>query len=413
MLNRPLQFDHSFFTIMRCLLLVLAACLPGGCTHRDSENPRVMQDVSFKILSNRFQAELQRLRADAGFPGATAAFVLGDGGHATFAIGQADVERGIPMTPDARMLSGSTGKSFVAATALALALEGRLDLDKPIAVWLGSEPWFAHLPNGPHITLRMLLRHQSGLPDHVHSPRFAAALRTKVQTEGLDATLGPLELVALILDTPPLFAAGQGYTYSDTNYILAGLIIERASGKSYYQELRQRFLSPLGLRLTTPADRRRLPGLVPGYIRGKAPFGLPHKIMGDDGALLFNPATEWTGGGLVTNPADLVLWAKTLYEGKAMPGAYLRDLLAAVPKDAAQQARYGASVRYGLGVTLRKSRLGTAYGHRGWAPGYQSGFEYYPAYRMAVALQINQLGGHDMARYVERLADVLRQPVSY
>lgn len=79
------------------------------------------------------------------------------------------------MTPDTRMLSGSTGESFVAAVVLAPVQEGQLDLDQPIAPWLGGEPWFVRLPNGGAITLRMLLRHQSGLMDHLHTEPFEAA----------------------------------------------------------------------------------------------------------------------------------------------------------------------------------------------------------------------------------------------
>lgn len=88
-----------------------------------------------------------------------------------------------------------------------------------------------------------------------------------------------------------------------------------------------------------------------GYNVGDAPFGLPSRVT-TDGALVFNPVTEWTGGGLVTNPQDLARWAKALYEGKALAGIYRDDLLDAVPKDSSQQARYGPDVRYGLGVTI-------------------------------------------------------------
>ncbi len=383
--------------------LLFAAVCAGGCVSTGTGYPHPAQA---DLITERFQQRLEKLRKASGFPGATAAFVFADGKQGAFATGYADREKREPMTPDARMLSGSTGKSFVAAVVLSLVEEGRIELDAPISSWFGKEPWFRHLPNANDITLRMLLRHQSGLRDHVHSEKFAAAIREKMRRYGPDAYLTPLELVSLVLDTEPLFPAGQGYAYSDTNYILAGMIVERVTGNRYYEELRRRFIEPLNLVHTAPADRRELPGLVAGYIRGDAPFGLPNKVM-SDGVLVYNPRTEWTGGGLVTNPQDLARWAVLLYEGKAMRGDYLDTLLDAVPKDVTEQKRFGPGVAYGLGVTLRETPFGKAYGHRGWAPGYLSIFEYYPDHRIAVALQVNELNDHDMTGYLESLVAVL------
>lgn len=87
--------------------------------------------------------------------------------------------------------------------------------------------------------------------------------------------------------------------------------------------------------------------------------------------------------------------------------AYRDDLLDAVPKDSSQQARYGPDVRYGLGVTIRSTDLGMAYGHRGWSSGYLSIFEYYPEHDVAVALQVNALGPYDMADYAVRLGEAI------
>jgi D-alanyl-D-alanine carboxypeptidase len=365
-------------------------------------------------VAGQVQAVLARLRAEQAFPGATAAWVLPDGTLGTAAIGWADREAGVPMTPDARMLSGSTGKSFAAALVLSLVLEGRLELDAPIARWLGHRPWFRRLPNAPELTLRRLLRHQSGLIDHVHSPRFRDAIRARLTEQGPDAAFAPESLVRFVLDTEPLFPAGQGYHYSDTNYVLAGLVVQAVTGRSYYRLLASRLLEPLGLEHTGPADGRRLPGLVAGYVRDELPLPVPAQATGrglkvaEDGVLTYNPATEWTGGGLVTNAADLARWAHLLYRGRALPGEYLDELLDAVRKDESQRARYGEEVAYGLGVTIRRSTLGVAYGHRGWTPGYLSVFEYYPEQRIAVAVQVNELGPHDMAAMAQTLAQAVR-----
>lgn len=360
-----------------------------------------------EVFAGRVQATLDSLRVAEGFPGATAAVVGRPGTLQAFATGWADRDDSTRMRPEARMLGGSTGKSFVAALVLDLVQRSQLDLDAPIARWLGDRSWFDRLPNADDITLRHLLRHQSGLLDHIHDPAFVEAIRAKIEAEGPSAAIQPETLVSFVLDAEPLFPAGAGYHYSDTNYILAGLIIEAVTGSNYYDVLQHQLIAPLGLTLTAPATRNDLPGLAAGYIQGEVPFGLPSKVV-QDGALVYNPVTEWTGGGLVTNAQDLARWARMLYEGEALSGNYLSELLDAVPKDSTQQARHGPDVRYGLGVTIYSTPLGVAYGHEGWTPGYLSIFAYYPDYEIAVAMQVNALGPYDMASYAVHLAQSAR-----
>jgi D-alanyl-D-alanine carboxypeptidase len=225
--------------------------------------------------------------------------VLPDGAILVAAAGWADLEAGTPMTPRARMPSASIGKTYVAAAAVALAREGVLDLDAPVSRWIGDRPWFARLPNRDAITLRHLLTHSAGLADHVHRERFAADLARRWREP--DNPFPPEALVAYVLDLPPLFEAGTGWAYSDTGYILAGLVIEAATGRGWYEEITTRFLAPLDLTLTSPSDRRRLAGLVAGYTTTDNPFGFPAKSVDAAGALAWHPGIEWTGGGWVNN----------------------------------------------------------------------------------------------------------------
>ncbi len=349
-------------------------------------------------LEARFQRELDRLWQLYRFPGATAAFVLADGQQRGFATGYADREQAIQMSPDSLQLAGSVGKSFTAAVVLSLAQDGTLGLDDRVSKWLGRERWYRRLPNQTDITIRMLLNHSSGIPDHVQDERFIRAIRTHVRSSP-DFHFSPQELVQFALDKDALFAPGQGFAYSDTNYILAGMIVERASGSSYYGELLQRFLTPLGFSLTGPADRRGLPSLAPGYVGGSNRFGLPRKTV-SRGMLVVNPINEWTGGGLVSNPQDLARWAKTLYEGKALSKPYVDDLIGSV----APSRKAG---RYGLGVEIEDSDLGPIYGHDGWFPGYRTKMAYFPNYQIAVAMQINTDDDVDERRCVLSLARTL------
>ena len=145
-------------------------------------------------LRHDLQVVLDSLRQADGFPGATAAVALADGRVVGIATGLADRERRTAMTPDTRMFAASIGKMFVAATAVSLAHEGKLDLDAPIARYLGDEPWFSRLGGGSIITLRMLLSHSAGIRNHVGDPRFVEAWR-KGRAADPDFTFAPRQAI--------------------------------------------------------------------------------------------------------------------------------------------------------------------------------------------------------------------------
>ena len=180
----------------------------------------------------------------------------------------------------------------------------------------------------------------------------------------------------------PLFPAGQGWHYSDSNYILVGSILEHLSGQPYYELLKQRVLMPLGLKETIPSDSRRIPGLVQGYAGEGNSFGLPDAML-VDGVFAVNPQAEWTGGGLASTAMDLARWAKLLYEGKAFDASLLPVMLDGVATDT------GSEIRYGLGVVIRPTALGPSYSHGGIFPGYRSVIVYFPEKKLSVALQLN------------------------
>jgi D-alanyl-D-alanine carboxypeptidase len=247
------------------------------------------------------------------------------------------------------------------------------------------------------MTVRQLLTHTSGLPDHVNDPAFGPALLSQ-QVEA--PYLTPRELVGFLLDDEPLFAPGQGWAYTDTGYVLLGLIIEGVTGRGYAQVLEDRILSRLDLP-RTEIQKPRLPRLATGYLDPDNPFGLPERIV-EGGAVVLDPWVEYTGGGLVSNPQDLVRWAKALYEGAALEGPYLDEMLAsAVP--AGDDGRRA----YGLGVFVEETSLGITYGHTGWFPGYSTIVAYYPDYGIAVAFQTNTDAGVALEAYRDALASVV------
>jgi D-alanyl-D-alanine carboxypeptidase len=172
--------SHEGFCIRTVILLLLLLLLMLPCLFSLliilQPNPST---EAASDLSEEFQSALDAFQKQYGFPGATVAYVLQDGTAGVAATGVADIEAGTPMTVQSRMLSASLGKTFVGATAVALAREGILDLDIPVSRWLVDRQWFTRLPNHDAITLRHLLTHSSGLPDHVHLDSFANEVSRK------------------------------------------------------------------------------------------------------------------------------------------------------------------------------------------------------------------------------------------
>lgn len=349
-------------------------------------------------LQNRLQARLDSLHRAGRFPGATLGVALADGRHFGLAVGWADSARRQAMQPGDRMPQGSVGKTYVAAVALQLVEEGTLALDAKVSRYLGRERWFARLPNAESITVRQLMNHTSGLVRYEFNDRFLEDLRSaphrawKVE-----------EQLAYLFDQPAPFAAGQGWEYSDTNYLVLGLIIERLTRRTLNDEIRRRLLEPLGLTETIANEGPELP-IVQGYAGSPNPFGGSEAMM-DGGRMILNPAFEWAGGGWSSSAPDLARWARALYGGRVLSAARLREALDGVP------ARLGPEVRYGLGVILWPSSRGPIVGHSGFFPGYVTEMRYFPD-GFAVVLQLNtsvpRALGQPFGQVMNQLAEIIR-----
>lgn len=370
--------------ILLCALPALATAQPA----KDAE--RIRQAVESRLLE---------MHKDAGFPGMTASYILKNGEQTTIAIGLSDTDSKRKMEPNDRMLAGSIGKTYFAAVTLQMVWEERLQLDEPISKWLGQEPWFGRLPNANTLTLRHLMNHTSGIPEHVLRPGLLDALR-----KNRDKEWKPAELLAFILDEKPLFAPGSSFSYADTNYIVVGMVVESVLGGSFYDEVRKRILEPLKLSDTVPSTSRRLLGLVQGYSMPGSPFGLEGPLI-KGGMFAFNPQMEWTGGGFLTTSADLARWARALYAGTVLPSAMLLEMAKSV------KANTGPGDEYGLGVQIRHTPHGITYGHGGWFPGYLSEVEHFPEHGLTIAVQFNTDHGRKLKRsthgYVVEIAKMI------
>ncbi len=396
----------SVAAIIRALVpliaLGIASCSAPGRSPAVTATPAAAPPAStsaHRALRSRLQATLDSIHAAGRFPGVTAGVVLTDGTAFGLASGFADTALGIRMTPNDRLLQGSVGKTYVAAVALQLVQEGRIALDAKVSRYLGAEPWYGRLANGSEVIVRQLMNHTSGVVRYEFKPEF-----TRDLTANPAKVWQPHELIAYLLDTPAPFPAGQGWEYSDSNYILLGMIIERVTGNTYYAEMQRRLLRPLGLRNTVPSDSRSIPGLVQGYAGPNNPFGGTDAMI-TDGQFAINPQFEWTGGGIASTSEDLARWAKALYDGQAFGQPLMTEALNGVP------ARLGRDVRYGLGVMLRPTALGLTYGHSGFFPGYLTEVMYFPDSKVAIAVQVNtsvqrSLGGSP-TRFIMALANTL------
>jgi D-alanyl-D-alanine carboxypeptidase len=363
------------------MLVMAAACASRGGS-RAATTDVTAEGAGYPEGPAALVASLQRVadsaRAAQKWPGLSVALVMADGRVVAAASGYADTVRKIPLTIRDRLLQGSVGKTYVAAVAMQLVDEGQLDLDAPLSRYLGHTPWLDSVPNGREATVRQIMQHTSGIVRYEFQPAVTARLRAdpfKVWT--------PVERLRALFGTTAPFAAGKGWEYSDTNYILLGIIIERLTGRTYYQEVQRRVLDKLELRNTIPSDKRALPRVANGYAGPKNDLGGYDASIGADGLMAINPQFEWTGGGIASTTSDLARWAKLLYEGKAFPPAMLSRMLEGVP------ARLGGNAQYGLGVIIRPTILGPSWGHSGFFPGYATEMVYFPLSKIAVAVQVN------------------------
>ncbi len=289
------------------------------------------------------RAALRRLAERADAPGAAALVRRTDGDTRFIASGVADIRTGRRVHRDDHFRAGSLTKTVIAAVTLRLAAQGRLGLDDTVE---------EHLPglvrgqgnNGRNITLRQLLNHTSGLFDYTADPELARQL-----AEAADRTHTPASLVRTALAHRPRSAPGAAWHYSNTNYVLLGMVIERATGRSYAAEARREVLAPLGLRGTSfPGARTALPAPHGrGYTRdGGTRSGGARRDVTE-----LNPSSAGAAGELISTLDDLARLVSGLLRGEAAPRAELRRMR----DTSASGGRYGMGlfpVRLPCGVTL-------------------------------------------------------------
>ena len=323
----------------------------------------------------RLQDKLDSLRNAGNFPGLSISIATANS-TVNLCSGYSDIEKKMPLTPSHLLLQGSVGKTYVSAIAINLIKDGKLKLEEKVSSYLGHLDWYHRIPNAASITVRQIMNHTSGVMRYEFKPDFINDLNAHPTKYWK-----PAELLNYVLDEKAAFTPGEGWEYSDTNYILLGMIIEYLTGMKYYDFLDQKILKPFHLSNTKPTDKIILPGIAQGYAGKENEFGKKEKMVSDDGSFVINPQFEWTGGGIYSTTEDLAKWGKLVYQGKICDtNLLLRD---AVP------AKLGRDTKYGLGVIIRPTQLGIAYGHSGFFPGYLTEMYYFTEKKICVAVQCN------------------------
>jgi D-alanyl-D-alanine carboxypeptidase len=337
------------------VLLAAAGLLLAVTGPATASAPAPAHSASLKSLT-------QQLVAD-GAVGAIAAARHGED-QAQAAAGIADLASGQRMRPDDRYRTGSITKTFVAVVVLQLAGEGTLRLDDTIDRWLPGL-----VPGGDKITIRELLNHTSGLQDYFNDAAFDSQVRSGQQ-------FTPAQLLAIANALGPVFPPGTSWAYSNTDYVLLGLIVEKATGHSLPAELARRIFRPMDLENTSfPVDQTSIPGdHAHGYVDlpGSPPLDLTTRV---------NPSAAWAAGALVSTVGDITSFYQDLFNGRLLRPDLLAAMTTTVPTN--------AGIDYGLGIFSIALPCGTAWGHNGDFYGYDNIALTSPDGRHQIAFMIN------------------------
>ncbi|MCB9795043.1 MAG: beta-lactamase family protein [Alphaproteobacteria bacterium] len=322
---------------------LLLACAAPDTDSAEAFDPALAADIQDAL-------DAERRHIDA--PGAALAVSLPGQPLGLFASGEADLEAALAVSPDMVFRVGSITKTFVSAALMQEVEAGRVDLDAALSTWL---------PEAPHadeVSLRQALTHRSGFPDYVETLTFLSEL---------DRRWTPEELLALIADDALLFEPDTGYRYSNTNYVLAGLVLEQVTGQSYTDELHARFIDPLGLEST----------FLPSADAVTVTQALGYLGEGDDPEEVteaLDASGPWAAGEMVSDVSDLVAWAQALYGGELLGAAALAEVTTPY-SEGVEAGAYGPGA-YGLGCYIQEVEGFATVGHSGSTLGYEARMRY-------------------------------------
>ncbi|WP_258346034.1 serine hydrolase domain-containing protein [Saccharopolyspora gregorii] len=321
-----------------------------------------------------------------GAPGVLAELQTPDG-STKVRSGFGDTEARTPVPWDANFRIGSFTKTYVSATLLQLVGEGRISLEDPVEKWLPGVV-SGNGNDGSRITVRQLLQHTSGLPE------FVLQLPWMFDEEGFqqhrDDTFAAEHLVSLAMQQPPKFEPGTSWSYSNTNFVLAGMIIQRVTGNEWQTEVQDRIIEPLGLHDTyTPRASKHIPGPhATGYQRFPDDMNSPNPTFGAPlDVTEINPTWAGAAGDIISSTADGNRFLRALIDGEVLRPAELAEMQRTVP--ATEMEANWPGLRYGLGLMWAPNDCGGYWSHGGDIPGYKTRNGVSPDGERSVVVSIN------------------------
>ncbi|MEU0649544.1 serine hydrolase domain-containing protein [Streptomyces umbrinus] len=302
--------------------------------------------------------------------------------------GVADKATGAAARSGDRFRMASASKTFVATVVLQLVGEGRLSLDDTVEHWLPGVV-SGNGNDGSRITVRQLLQHTSGLFNYTADLPVLASVDD--YRAGRYTTWTPEQLVGIATGHAPDFEPGAKWAYSNTNYILAGMIIQKVTGQSWEQQVTKRIIRPLGLRDTSaPTTDSRIPGR---HLHGYSDFGKTGPTID---TTRFNPSAAGAAGAMIGTTADLTRFYQALLGGKLLRPAQLAEMKTTVR--AADLDPVWPGARYGLGLLqVPLTCGGSYYSHAGDFPGYTTRNGVSPDGRRVVVLHATGDGASDLS----------------
>ncbi|MFJ2090374.1 serine hydrolase domain-containing protein [Streptomyces sp. NPDC087901] len=298
------------------------------------------------------QQALNTLVRDDGMPAALASVQDRNGRTRTYTAGVGDLTTGSKVPRDGQVRIGSNTKAFTAVVVMQLVGEGKIGLDATVDTYLPGLVRGEGI-DGRRITVRQLLQHTSGLPEYgIHVD----------DDEIRNRYFEPRELLDIALRYKADAAPGTTWGYSNTNYVLAGLIVQKVTGRPLSEEMNRRIIKRIGLRHTY------FPALGEMTIREPHPRGY-HRNPADGPLRDFtemDPSAGWAAGQLISTNSDLNRFFTALLGGRLLPAAQLAEMRTTVPAGT-------SGLRYGLGLTSRPLSCGGVYwGHGGDIAGYET-----------------------------------------
>ncbi len=324
--------------------------------HGFQQSPWVNHPTVREDQAQRVQQLLDRKIAEYDIPGAVMAVMKRSGKAQVFVSGVASLSDNRPLTRKDKFRVGSNTKTFTAMTILQLAQEGRLSLDDSLAKWLpGIMPKYDNVSD--KITIRHMLQHTSGIFSFTEDDNWVNNFLTNTYYR-----YEPDNLLSIANNHAPYDPPGVSFHYSNTNYVLLGLIIQKVTNRKFEQEIRRRFIEPLGLSDTV------VPLMGLPTMSGRSSNG--HDSM--DGYWFdytaMDPSSTWSSGNMVSTAEDLAKWVLHLGRGNLLNEYYRNE-----QRKFVNMPKY-TNLKYGLGIIF-EADYGLL-GHQGGIVGYSTQMYY-------------------------------------